>query len=337
MDTNPAQMRRWSMAMSVATKGGVFLGLALLLTESFWRIGGFPPVGSDLKRFARLYRGALGDPRAVALIGSSRVQLGLNPAVLQLDVPDHRFFQLAIEGTSGLPLLERFANNPSFQGSIICEFNPVHWLEKEPGPNYVRYLEYMHPKASGDYLETLLAEEMREHFSFFTYNLLQYGPRLLRRRLPGPSRSDRFDEYIIRGKEQQLMEAWESGVKVSQARISRAGPSSMPEHALTWVRQIRDRGGDVAFVRMPVDGPLRTIEEAAFPQAPSLMNQLRSSGTILVDFADIREHFWCPDGSHLEYKGAARFSSVVSDFLKKEGFFAQKQNSEAKHRGVAVR
>ena len=63
-------------------KAAVFLTIAFVFTETFWRSLRYMPAGSDMMNFARLRRAADGDRGAVALVGSSRVRYGLNPQML---------------------------------------------------------------------------------------------------------------------------------------------------------------------------------------------------------------------------------------------------------------
>ena len=66
----------------MAAKAAAFLAIALVLTEAMWHGLGYLPSKSDILNFARLRRAADGDSRVVALVGSSRVRYGLNPAEL---------------------------------------------------------------------------------------------------------------------------------------------------------------------------------------------------------------------------------------------------------------
>ena len=72
---------------------------------------------------------------------------------------------------------------------------------------------------------------------------------------------------------------------------------------------------------MPVDGVLRAYEEKVFPEVPRQIGGLREAGLVTIDFAEMNEHFVCPDGSHLTPAGADRFSRLVAEELVKKGFF----------------
>ena len=95
----------------------------------------------------------------------------------------------------------------------------------------------------------------------------------------------------------------------------------MTERVERWVEQIRRRGGSVVFVRMPIDGRLRAVEESAFSQTQSLMRDIRARNLEVIDFAEMAGHFRCPDGSHLEASEADRFSRLLAEKLAAIGFF----------------
>ena len=52
-----------------------------------------------------------------------------------------------------------------------------------------------------------------------------------------------------------------------------------------------------------------------------LLKDLRAQGMVVIDFAEIPDHFRCPDGSHLEASEADRFSRLLGETLAARGFF----------------
>jgi hypothetical protein len=316
-----ARPARWVVLVVKAT---AFLAVALVFTETLWRSLRYLPANSDLILFAKLRKAADGDSRAVALVGSSRVREGLNPQSLDRTVAGRRFLQLGILGNSAMPVLEDLAKDPNFEGLVICELNPTHWGGPYPFKVLPEAVAYTHPKVSGAYLEMLLSEQFRERFSFFSYNLFTELPRIVQHKpIPQPERLDRFDPFDDLGRaiNEVLIRNWERGAQESAEQLKRSGPSRIPQEVQGWVERIRRRGGDVAFVRMPVDGRLRLFEERVFPQTQSLIRDVRAEGVVVIDFADMPGHFRCPDGSHLEVSEADRFSRLLGEALAAKGFF----------------
>jgi len=318
---------RFRAGVALCAKGLLCVAVALTLTEACWRYLGYRPTRSDLILFAKLRNSLAHDSKAVALAGSSRVRCGLNPATFAATVPDRRFVQLGILGNNALPVLENLALDQSFQGSVICELHASDWLREipavEPPP-----LAYMHPALSGNSIENWLGAQLRERFSFISYNLVTEIPRILQhRRIPEPERPDRFLPAYDFGSQLNAagMQGWIQDLRNSAKSLKNAGPGPGARAVPAWVAQIRSRGGNVVFVRMPIDGQLRIEEEATIPQIPMLIRTLRSAGIEVVDFAEMPAHYWCTDGSHLEVREAARFSRALAEILIAREFFAAPQ------------
>jgi hypothetical protein len=317
-----ARSPRW---VTFVVRAAAFLVLALLFTEGLWRALGYLPKGSDFIFFARLRRAADHDRNAAAMVGSSRIRYGLNPETLARAVPGHRFLQLALDGNSAIPVLHDLAMDERFHGLVICEVNPPHWDGQYDFGNWrPEALAYVYPEVSGAYLESVLDEHVRQHFSFYSHNLfLELPNMLLHRRPTPPERPDRYEplSYLGPALDRKLIRNWEAVAREAAERIGNNGSWQMPRAPQEWVRRIRQRGGDVAFVRMPVDGDLRVLEDRLFPFLPSLIEDMREHGNVVIDFADMPDHFYCPDGSHLEARDADRFSWMLGKALAAKNFF----------------
>jgi hypothetical protein len=256
-------------------------------------------------------------------VGSSRVRFGLHAQALQRVAAGNHFIQLAILGNAAIPVLADLANDPEFVGLVICEYNPAQWVEIAPDAKLPDALAYTYPKVSGAYLETWLGEHFREYFSFFSYNLFTELSRIVQHKpIPDPERPDRSVVFHDLGLKinRVLLDGWLHGADESAARIKGADSGRTLHQVRGFVEKIRRRGGDVAFVRMPVDGPLRSHEDKLFPETQSQISGLRAAGMLTIDFADTNSHFLCPDGSHLNTAESGRFSRQVAEELLKTGF-----------------
>ena len=305
-------------------RAAALTAVALLVTEGMWHGLGYPPQQSDLIYFAGLRKAADTESNAVTLVGSSRFRYGLNPATLGAAIPGRRFLQLALDGNSALPVLSDLAKDPNFHGLVVCELNPPHWDGQYNFGWRPEAVKFAHPEVSGAYLEMVLDEHVRQHFSFFSYDLFTELPNLLQHKPRKPiEHPDRFEPMVDLGPtiDRKLTAGWEDVAREAAKRIGTKASWQMPAVPLSWINQIRARGGDVAFVRMPIYGSLRVIEDQLFPHLPSLMQDMRAKGFVVIDFADMPEHFYCPDGSHLEEKEADRFSRLAAQALAAKGFF----------------
>ena len=214
-----------------------------------------------------------------------------------------------------MPVLEDLANDPNFQGSVICELNPAHWDGEYPFTRKLpEAMAFTHPEVSGAYLETLLGEQFRERTSFFSYNLFTEGPRILQHKpIPEPEQADRFVRFHDLGPtiNEPLIDSWvraalESAERISRHRIranhARSGAMGRANPAAGWRRGVRaDAGGRAicAWWRTRFSAN-RRVSSATFGRG----------GMLVIDFAEMPGHFRCPDGSHLEASEADRFSAA---------------------------
>ncbi len=317
-------MTRSEGLRTLAWKAAVFLLAALGCTELLWRGLGYAPPGSQLVYFAALRKEADENPKAVAMIGSSRVRWGLDPVAIGRAVPGRKFLQLGIAGFTSMPALYDLAGDPNFKGLVICEFHTSHFLGPYTYPKLPNALAYSHPEFSGAYIEQWLGEQVRMRFSFFSYTLVREIPRLLQHEPPpAKERPDRYYPFKDPGPEhnRHLEYVYQLWMGDSAAQLARSGAWQTPPEMLGWLAKIRQRGGDVAFVRMPVGGALREQEKKFDAETQSLIHDLRARGNILIDYSEQPEQFHCPEGLHLDAASAEKFSRTLGQQLAAKGFF----------------
>ncbi|HBA65770.1 MAG TPA: hypothetical protein DCZ48_06260 [Methylococcaceae bacterium] len=86
-----------------------------------------------------------------------------------------------------------------------------------------------------------------------------------------------------------------------------------------WVEQIRQRGGDVIFLRMPVSGFVQMTDNQRYPRANFFDQVTYVTGAASIHFADFPEmaDFDCPDGSHLDYRDKKPFTKALVQEIKR--------------------
>ena len=103
---------------------GVVLAMVWLAGyEVFWRSRGFVPSLTDNEALWCSTR-RLATDDAVVIIGSSRLQIGLDPAVLSHALDGRPVVQLALNGGNPIPALLNRANDPAFKGVVLLEYMP---------------------------------------------------------------------------------------------------------------------------------------------------------------------------------------------------------------------
>lgn len=306
--------------------------------EVSWRLTGAQPVHSDLLAFDQFRRASRNSSSSVALIGSSRVLCDLDPKILKRELPKWEFYQLAIDGTSALPVLESLAQDGAFRGLVLCEFNISHLLEVYPSPErednrlwYTRFVQ----RRPYQYVRTWFYEALgqssalvaasRTDFTVSLFSTVKNRLAVLAGKSRTPKeglfpaelarREDRFLGLHRRGKDNsRAIARWAQMTRLRSPAYRDSGV----KHVASWVQAIRRRGGDVVFIRMPVSGSLRQLEDDAYPDRDQAIESLSASSINVVDFAkeSTLSGFDCPDESHLDAEDAERFSAALARILK---------------------
>jgi hypothetical protein len=319
---------RW-LALSALGAFGVLGGL-----EVFWRRRGFEPQWRDSPEIwfeARQSVLAAGR-RGLAIVGSSRFQLGIDPRVLKQHLPQLEPVQLAINGSPALPVLLDLANDPEFKGTALCEVMPQNFFTASAlRLAGVPWLGYGRTRTWVAGWESDLRKAVQEHVaSVLPAADLQVVAKQLAhgKGLPKPSyifmRPDRFMEADYRRVDTKVqLEHW-----VERARQRRAPSAAELERVLSTVGAACDliarRGGRVIFVRMISSLELRDIEDAVFPRDRYWDLLLARSGAAGIYDTELpaAAGLVCPEGSHLDAAQARVFTADLGEELKRRGLAA---------------
>ena len=99
--------------------------LALTVAAFEWELGRLGYVAnaseSDARWLHERARASQLGPRALILVGASRIQLGLDLEVLRKETGLEPV-QLALDGSGGIPLLAGLARDPSIKGTSLVDY-----------------------------------------------------------------------------------------------------------------------------------------------------------------------------------------------------------------------
>jgi len=322
--------RSWGKLWLVA----VMTAVAVLgAWEGFWRWNGFvPSVEDDWDVWAAARRSvSRKSGRSIVLIGSSRIQLGLHPDVIERRT-GIRPVMLAIDGSSPLPVLSDLADDPEFSGTVICSLLPLWLAETSPdtGRSEKWIRKYRKQVWSGQ-LETRLSTACRQMFVFRypglsparVWSHVREGTRP---RMPyAPMRPDRYRPADFTVADiQQIRASREQREKARHAAAEPMPPDAFMkrvEAIRASVRRIRGRGGQVVFVRLPSTGVIRQLEQRTWPRHRYWDIFANHVQAVTVHFEDVPAlaGFPCPDGSHLDVRDAVRFTDrLVKTLIEKK-------------------
>jgi hypothetical protein len=284
---------------------------------------------------------ALGQ-RALILVGSSRVLLDLDLDTLRRETGLEPV-QLAVDGSSFVPVLEGLAADPQVRGTVLVDLaENVLTIPVRPDAAYEFQAAYQHSRgalpdfdASESYLTDWLHGRLRSYadgtrpLTALLLRILQKGPtpqylRMLpdREVLADYSQVPQPQFYyrrVMRNLGQEVPTAGRSYRDIENdmaARIAALPPfddklflTSLPAMADT-TRNIQAHGGRVLYATFPTSGYVRLIDDKRFPR-PLFWDRFTAAVSAPhLNFEDIPSlrSFYCPDGSHLDYRDRPLFT-----------------------------
>jgi hypothetical protein len=313
------------------------IGLAVLLLggwEGFWRARGFTPAANDDVGWWALSRDAADrvGPEGVVLVGSSRMQLGFDTRAFAAATGIHPV-QLAIDGDSGIEVLQDLANDPRFHGTVICEFMEKYLVTLGADPTGTQaddWLREYHAANLFGRFEWRARGATQTAFAFRLPDLSaqSIAGSLRFKRLPRTPYlrmyPDRFkpadyassDLEMLRTRHQNL-------VRYEFAHMPPLSPAEFVERGrrvADWAAQIEARGGRVIFVRFPTSGEIRKLEDGRFPKAEFWDRLVAEDHLTAVHFADYPalSGFSGADGTHLDRSDATRFTTALAGVLREQ-------------------
>lgn len=281
--------------------------------------------------------------RQIVILGDSRAQMGLNPAVFQDILPEHQPVMLAVKGSNCVPTLEDIALNTQFNGTLISAFTASLSLSQDDTQE--RWVaEYHSMYRNGGWLNTMLDQAMRtaiqKHLviaSITPYELLK--TTVLERRLPLPNFKrllpSRFEpaDFYLNGqgwleqcRDARLRYLLNSVHDMSQEDKDRKF-DAMVSRVRAAVTRIQSRGGQVILVRMPTEGEHFATVTAMHPRERYWDTLAPRTGAKILYFTDYPQTsgFVCPDTSHMNYQDADRFTAALIALLREQHAFADQQ------------
>jgi len=318
--------------------------------EFYCRSIGYGPTLNDNEDLWTINRQRI-KPESVVIIGDSRGWYDLDLDELQKGL-GKRPVQLAMGGGCAYPVLADLAADKTFHGTIICSFVP--WLffappgtpPMERGEKAVRR---SHTQTPAQCASQYFAMPLEEHVAFLKQEELTLDDLL--KRLPIPNRPGarvppRLPPYfgtLDRERRARMTEECARPGSELQKRIQQIWlplftppppPSYIPtdvfmakmkdaiekraRDTIAAVEKLRGRGGKVVFVRLPVSGGLKALEDKTTPRNQTWDPLLQGTGAPGIYFEDFPElaGFNCPEWSHLSAGDSVEFSKRLVPHLR---------------------
>lgn len=289
-------------------------------------------------------------PESVVIIGDSRGWFDLDLDELEKGL-GKRPVQLAMGGGCAYPVLADLANDERFHGTIICSFVPRFFFAPPGAPPMERSekaVRRYHTETLAQRASQYLAMPLEENVAFLKQEDLT--TEALLKQLPIPDRPNAqvppslppYFGSVDRERRARMIERCAQPGKLQSTIRQRWGrllsppppPSYVPRQAFMEkmkkaqedrfidtnkaVERLRARGGKIVFIRLPVSGELKSLEDRLNPRPQLWEPLLERTGVAGIYFEDFPElaSFVCPEWSHLSAGDSVEFSKRLIPHLR---------------------
>ncbi len=271
------------------------------------------------------------DENAVAILGASRAQRGIDVETLSREL-GRPVVQLSVEGTSALALLENLAVDPRFRGTILYSIAPPFTFNRlQPRVDNGRQREWLNY-----YLNQQRSEAIEQSLRLWFQGRLAFlsGDARLTRVVPALIADGGFpetdqkttlaDRVVLMDYAKMPVEADEIGMM--QLYLEHSAPYEREEWIATLnyihvlVEQLRSKGSNVVFMRLPSGEQVSALEGVMYPRNrywASMEDSLNASFIHSDDYPAM-QGFVSVDGSHIESARIAEFTEILADALREE-------------------
>ena len=330
--------------------GRIALGAVLLLLvllagwETYWRAFGAQPSyrNSDGEWARQRRRIDYGGGGKTVLIGSSRVLFDIQLPVWQ-SITGERPIQLALEGTTPVPVLEDLAADPKFTGRLLIGVAPDLFFSGFAARGAV--IAYYHKQGPSQRIGNWLSMHFIE--PYFAFDQPDFSLAKVVRRQPWPIRAGMRKDTDVRkllvqeaDRNSQMWDKVENDPayralarSIWSEHFARPPPPGMdtPEKAqktfdaqiakaAAAIAKLRARGVRVVFVRPPSAGDYYAFESKALPRAKTWDRLLQRTGVPGIHFEDYPQlqGYQLPEWSHLSASEANRFTAQLVPLIEAE-------------------
>ncbi len=289
-------------------------------------------------------------PESLVIVGDSRAWFDSDLDELERGL-GKRPVQLAQAGSCCYPVLEDLANDPHFHGTIVCSVVPRLYFAPPGTPPFEtsqKAVQRFHGQTWAQRASHELSIPLERSFAFLKQGDLTLEALL--KELPIPNRPyaqipPPLPPYfcsIDRERRARMVEQCAHPGHL-QTRVKNGWialftppppPSYVPVDAFMGkihqaiaarfvdtkkaIDKLRGRGGNIVFVRFPVSGELKKLEDQQTPRAQTWDPLLKQTGTSGIYFEDYPElaGFDCPEWSHLSAGDSVEFTKRLVPHLR---------------------
>jgi hypothetical protein len=266
------------------------------------------------------------DPRAVAFVGTSRMQLAYSARAFAEAAPDLHGVQLAINGVPAIGILQDLAADEHFRGLAVVDADEWDIAWGDPYAMAKPYVERSHAlwRAPGALANRVLAGYAQEHLAVLAIGGRPIATSLVHGRWPAPTWVVADRDRISHG-DSHLTDAATLRAKADKRLTNFDTPPLPPDAWLAnaaafepLVAQIRAHGGDVMFVRLPISGRLAEGFAKFYPRAQYWDTFAARSSAHVLHYQDmpVARDLTCPDEMHLDFADQDTFTRTLAAAIR---------------------
>jgi hypothetical protein len=289
--------------------------------------------------------------RSTFFIGSSRIKFDIDLKTWE-EVTGEKALQLALVGTSPQLILKDLAEDKNFKGKLIVDGTEFILFSRDAGDqesakkSIEYYKKWTPAQKASFYIDYFLQSNLvfLEQKKFSLNGLLDQLPLTSRKGVvtfsgfpvgfePTTfSRQNIMSDVFIKdnSRQQRVKDIWRKFGAVSTT----LGPTGDTLNKIfndlkNSIDKIKERGGQVIFLRPPSSGELREAEKIAYPKNlfwDKLLSYTNTPGIYFEDYPEMA-HFICPEWSHLSPKDAITFTKLLIKILEQDGWIFPAKNS----------
>ncbi len=326
----------------------IFVFMATVAWEIYARAQGYGPSLNDTSDLWTQVRRRV-RPDSIVIVGDSRPVFDCDLDELERGLGS-RPLQLAQPGSSAFPVLDDLIKDESFHGTVICSIVPLMYFV--PGGPMLetsqKAVKRYHSQTLAQRVSHWLGIRLEEHVAFLKQEELDTAELLKRLRIPNRPNAlvpPTFPPYFGSVDRERRTRMTEScalpgplQTRVREGWIPLFTPPPPPTYipreqflagvnaaiekrfadTAADVAKFRARGGKIVFVRFPVNGPLKELEDKATPrQGPwdRLLKETAAPGIYFEDYPELAG-FNCPEWSHLSNEDSIEFTRRLVPHLR---------------------
>lgn len=325
----------------------VAFAIAFAGWEAYWRAWGGIPAFRNSPGLWAIQRGRIdhGEGHQTVIIGSSRMLFDVQLHVWER-LGGERPIQLAIEGTSPLPVMEQLADDPNFTGRLVIGVAPDLFFT---GFTYMADKFELYPKETpservAQWLSMKLVEPWFAYYDedFALMKVLKRQPWPARPGVPSflnvrklaVSQADRnthmwskVENDLAYARLCQRIWAQDFGdVPFDSKDVLSRKIAEQIDRATKAAAKLRGRGVSMVFVRAPSGAGYHAYENRWFPRKTTWNVLLEKTGVPGIHFEDFpaMQGLRLPEWSHLATADAEKYTAALQPLVE-QAFASQRK------------